>query len=587
MKIKESIAALVEAARAYIQRGFYVVPIPSGKNHPTVPGWQKMRLGPTEVKKAFATAGGIGLLLKPSNLTDVDSDCPEAVAAGTVLLPPTAMVHGRPGNPSSHHYYCVTPATENKSFADPRPQANGARAVLIEVRGNGQTVAPPSRHWRTGEPITWESEGEPAAIEGEKLHRAAAMVASAALLARYWPNGSRHFTAMALAGMLLRAGWTEKATKNFIEAVAIAAHDDEVASRLQGVVSTDQQLEARRRVTGAPTLADRIGDDIVEKVREWLNLKTENDESSVHHTDLGNSLRLIAEYGKDLRFCHESGKWLVWNGELWATDNSGVVDRFAKDTVRKIYLDAGGATNDSGRESLAKHALKSEGEARLRAMVNLAKTEPEIPVSVAQLDADPWLLNCRNGTLDLRTGKLLSHFRDNLCTKHVPIAFDREAKCPTWIQFLRRVMAGNKSLIQFLQRTVGYALTGSTSEQVLFFLYGTGANGKSTFVETYRKLLGDYAQAADFDTFVAQKNDGPRNDIARLKGARFVAAVEAAQGRQLARTLSNRLQAATRSRRGFCITSISNICRSSSSSWWRITSLVFKGLTKLSGDVSV
>ena len=156
------------------------------------------------------------------------------------------------------------------------------------------------------------------------------------------------------------------------------------------------------------------------------------------------------------------------------------------------------------------------------------------PVTPSELDADLWLLNCRNGTVDLRTGKLLPHHPENLCTKQVPVVFDQQAKCPTWLAFLLRVMADNRALVQFLQRAIGYSLTGSTVEQVLFFFYGTGANGKSTFIETCRKLLGDYAQQADFDTFVTKKNDGPRNDLARLMGARFVAAVEAAQGRQLA-----------------------------------------------------
>ena len=532
MSPKEFAVSIIKAARAYIQRGICVVPIPHGKNHPTVQGWQKMRLRMEDVKKAFSNAAGIGLLLKPSKLTDVDLDCPEAVATSKTLLPPTDMVHGRRGNPSSHRYYRVSPAPQNKSYTDPRP--SGARAVLIELRANGQTVAPPSRHLRTGETIRWEAQGEPAAVDGDKLHRAVAEVASAALIARYWPDGSRHFATLALAGMLLRAGWTGKATTQFVLAVANAAHDEEAQSRLQDVVSTDQRLGEQKQVTGTPTLAELIGNDIVEKVCEWLELKRENDESSPHQTDLGNARRLVVGHGKNLRFCHESGKWLVWNGEIWATDNSGIVDRLAKETVRTIYLEAGGAANERDRGNLAKHALKSEAEARLRAMVNLAKTEPNISVTQAELDAGLWLLNCRNGTVDLRTGKLLPHNPDNLCTKQVPVAFDQRAKCPTWLAFLLRVMADNRGLVQFLQRAIGYSLTGATREQVLLFLYGTGANGKSTFIETCRKLLGDYAQQADFDTFVTKKNEGPRNDLARLVGARFVAAVEAAQGRQLA-----------------------------------------------------
>ena len=531
MKTSEFLTAVLEAAREYTRQGFFVVPIPRDQNHPTIRRWQKMRLRLKDVKKSFSGAWGVGLLLKPSKLTDIDLDCPEAVAAAKVLLPRTGMVHGRRGNPSSHYFYLVTPAPKNKSFFDPRQRPSGERAVLVEIRANGQTVAPPSLHSKTGESIRWESQDEPADVEGDNLYRAAAKVASAALVAHYWPENSRHFAAMALAGMLARAGWSEKATKKFVLAVVTAAHDEEVKSRLQDVASTYRRLGEGQQVTGTPTLADLIGVDIVEKVREWLELKRE---SSPHHTDLGNARRLVAAYGKNLRFCHEAGKWLAWNGEIWATDNSGIIDRLAKDTVRTIYLEAGGNANSADRGSLAKHALRSEAEARLRAMIDLAKTEPGVPVNASQLDADQWLLNCRNGTLDLRTGELLPHHPESLCTKEVPVVFDRYAKCPTWLAFLLRVMADNRGLVQFLQRTLGYALTGSTREQVLFFLYGTGANGKSTFIETCRKLLGNYAQQADFDTFVIKKSDGPRNDLARLVGTRFVAAVEAAQGRQLA-----------------------------------------------------
>lgn len=514
MNTKESVPSITEAARAYIQRGIYVVPIPNGKNHPAIKGWQKLQLRTKDVKQAFSGANGIGLLLKPSKITDVDVDCPEALAAAKVLLPPTAMIQGRRGNPSSHHYYRVSPTPENKSYIDPRQRPGGERAVLIELRANGQTVAPPSHHLRTGELIKWESHGEPAVIDGTELHGAVAQAASAALLARYWPDGSRHFAAMALAGMLLGAGWTEKSAKEFILAVANAAHDEEIESRLQDVVSTQQRLNGQQKVTGTPTLAELIGEDIVEKVCEWLGLKRDNQESLQHYTDLGNARRLVAQYGEKLRFCHESGKWLVWNGEFWATDNSGTVDRLAKDTVRNIYVEAGSA-GDSDRASLAKHAVKSEAEARLRAMVNLAKTEPEMPVRAAELDSDPWLLNCRNGIVNLQTGHLLNHHAAMLCTKQVPIAYDQHSKCPMWIAFLHKVMADNRSLVQFLQRAIGYALTGSTREQVLFFLYGTGANGKSTFIETCRQLLGDYAQQADFDTFVTKKVTVP---VTTLRG---------------------------------------------------------------------
>ena len=223
---------------------------------------------------------------------------------------------------------------------------------------------------------------------------------------------------------------------------------------------------------------------------------------------------------------------------MWTPDKNGQIVRFAKDTVRNIYSEAAQLPEGNPRTTLVKHALQSEDAKRIHAMVQLAQSETGISVTPDQLDANPWLLNCSNGSVDLRTGKPLPHARENLCTKQVPVNFDSKAKCLTWKAFLHRIMGGNESLVRFLQRAIGYSLTGQITEQVLFLFYGTGANGKSTFVETMRALLGDYAQQADFETFLIGKNEGgPRNDIARLKGARFVSAVESGQSRQMAETV--------------------------------------------------
>ena len=123
-------------------------------------------------------------------------------------------------------------------------------------------------------------------------------------------------------------------------------------------------------------------------------------------------------------------------------------------------------------------------------MIKLAQSEPDISIVPDSLDTDPWLLNVLNGTLDLRTGKLRAHERDDLITKQTPVEYDSQAQSPQWESFLYQIMAGNKALMGYVQRAVGYALTGSTREQVLFMLYGTGANGKSTFLEMIQTLLG-------------------------------------------------------------------------------------------------
>lgn len=255
--------------------------------------------------------------------------------------------------------------------------------------------------------------------------------------------------------------------------------------------------------------------------------------SDWHLTDMGNAKRLVAHHGQDLRYCYLWEKWLVWGGICWQQDVSGAVERRAKQTSIAIYQEAATASEDDQRKNTAKHAMRSENASRIEAMIKLSRSESGIPIQPDDLDADPWLLNVQNGTLDLRTGTIRSHRRQDLITKLAPVEYSPSAPCPQWEAFLQRIMGGQDELIRFLQRALGYALTGSIVEQALFILYGTGANGKSTLLEVIRSLLGDYAQQADFTAFLMHDREGPRNDLAALKGARFVSASEVGRGRHL------------------------------------------------------
>lgn len=254
-------------------------------------------------------------------------------------------------------------------------------------------------------------------------------------------------------------------------------------------------------------------------------------------TDLGNAERLVARHGDDLHFVHAWDTWLVWDGSRWPIDDTGEIERRAKATVRGMYAEAEAISDQGERGALAAHAIRSESEGRIKALIALAESEPTIPVAPAALDADPWLFNCANGTLDLRRGVLLPYDRAHLLTKMAPVTYDPTAGCTTWDTFLRRIMAGDEQKIGYLQRAVGYGLTGLTVEQVLFILYGVGANGKTTFVEAIKALLGPYAASTDPATFLATATDRIRNDLARLAGVRFVPAVEADEGRRFAEAL--------------------------------------------------
>jgi putative DNA primase/helicase len=254
-------------------------------------------------------------------------------------------------------------------------------------------------------------------------------------------------------------------------------------------------------------------------------------------TDLGNAERFVAQHGDDVRYCYQWRKWLVWAGVRWERDETGKVERLAKETVRSIYEEAAAAESEARRKELAKHATRSEAEARIRAMLELAKSE--VPVSPEELDRDPWKLNTLNGTVDLvGSGELMDHKREDLITKVAPVEYDPEASSEVWERCLKTITGGDAALARFLQRAAGYSLTGDVSEEVLFFVHGPAASGKSTFIEALKSALGDYATTADFEAFLARRDvGGARNDIARLAGARLVASIEVDEGKRLAEGL--------------------------------------------------
>jgi putative DNA primase/helicase len=258
-------------------------------------------------------------------------------------------------------------------------------------------------------------------------------------------------------------------------------------------------------------------------------------------TDLGNAERLVRLHGSELRHCEMWGSWLIWDGRRWVKDDNGEVERRAMSTVRAIYKEASQEDNQDKRTAVAKHALASEKKTRITHMIDLAKSKLPIAVRPADFDRDPRLLNVANGTVNLQTGELQPHRKEDLITRLAPVNYDPDALCPLFLEFLRRIMGEDDILISFLQRAVGYSLTGDTSEQCLFLLHGAGANGKSTFIEVIRALLGDYAQQADFSTFLHKDHDPVRNDLAKLRDARFVSAVEVTEGKRLAEVVVKQL----------------------------------------------
>ncbi len=254
-------------------------------------------------------------------------------------------------------------------------------------------------------------------------------------------------------------------------------------------------------------------------------------------TDTGNAERFVNTFGDILRYCYDRNKWLIWNGAYWEWDNGSQVMNLAKDVARNIYAEAAKEDDDKKREQIAKHAHNSESESRRKAMLNLAQSEIGIPVDIQKIDANHWLFNCPNGTIDLRTGILQPHNSNDLLSIINNIEYIPSAKCPLWLNFLNRVLDNKNELIHYVQKAVGYSLTGEIKEQCLFFLYGLGRNGKSTFIGIIRKLMGAYGCQTQTELFMTKERGsgpGPNESLADLQGKRFVVGSEIEDGRRLA-----------------------------------------------------
>ena len=242
-------------------------------------------------------------------------------------------------------------------------------------------------------------------------------------------------------------------------------------------------------------------------------------------TDTGNAAMMAEMYGDILRYDHKRRRWLIWSGHRWEPDRDGHVTRLAQATAQARYAQAQTIGDLKMRLEQAKWAIASESRMRLNATIELAKDTEPIANSGDNWDSNTWLLGASNGVADLRSGQLLEGSPGDGITMTTGIDFDPEAKCPRWEQFLVEVF-GDTEVIDWVQRAVGYTITGETSEQCVFIGHGAGANGKSTFSETLNLVLGDYAFTSPFSTFELQQRSAIPNDLAALEFRRFVSSSE-------------------------------------------------------------
>jgi putative DNA primase/helicase len=259
--------------------------------------------------------------------------------------------------------------------------------------------------------------------------------------------------------------------------------------------------------------------------------------------DTGNAVRMAAMYGDTIRYIPQLNVFAIFNGKYWEYDYSGnKILALSKKVVKSYLVDAVKTDDDKLTATLTKHAKNSLNLHRRQAMIELLKAEPGIEVSIEDFDTDLYYLNCRNGTIDLRTGELKKHDKADMITRYINIEYDPNAFSEQWDGFLDKVFNNNEKLIRYIQTCIGMSATADISNMAIFLPYGLGWNGKSTLLNTICYVLGDdYAAHVDPAVFMADERlAGPNEGIANLYKKRLVCATETKEGQKLATDLLKR-----------------------------------------------
>lgn len=232
-------------------------------------------------------------------------------------------------------------------------------------------------------------------------------------------------------------------------------------------------------------------------------------------TELGNAERFVAQYGDKIRYCIDNEEWYIYDGKRWEKDEKDRIFLIAEDTIRRLFESADAVDDEEVAEAVRKHARASESLNKLKATMELSSTQDGMPIRSSEFDSQEYLLNLNNGTLDLRTKTLRPHDPKDLISRLIPLDYDPNLKSEPWERTLSLVL--KPEAIGFIQRVLGYCLTGSAKEQKMFIFYGTGANGKTTILRSITNIMDEYASQSSIDTFLEKKNDGILNDLCDFK----------------------------------------------------------------------
>jgi putative DNA primase/helicase len=517
----------IQLAQQYDNAGYRLIQVHPRSKRPVKSEWPNSTISRDDINATFSSDSNIGVVLgaASSGLIDVDLDCAEAVQLAPYFLPATGAKFGRASAPASHWLYRCETNERHVGFKD--------GGSLLEIRGDGhQTIFPGSVH-ESGEAIRFDEDGEAAPVDWSTLKRAASELAAGVLIARHWKNGSRHALSLAIAGAFAHAGVTEENTCALIERICAALDDPEIQSRIQNVRTTFERFENDKNVTGRKALSDIIGKG-AEKVLAWygagplLNASDNAGAIERYRADAEVAKAFAELMEGQLIYCDESDKWYSRKGQLFVELSKTGVQGKAMSALQKLAKSIFASSKDERDRKVAR-GLKSRG--RINSTVELSRSL--MSVRRSEIDSHRTILGTADHKIFDLARQVIDPDSDAIVTRRIGTTFDPKAKCKLWTKFLSRVFNKNEDVIAFVQRAVGYTLTGSTQEQCLFALTGTGANGKSTFLSTIQKLMSDYASTTPMQTLVVNRSESS-NDLARLENVRFVAASEAEAGQRLA-----------------------------------------------------
>ena len=473
----------------------------------------------------------------------MDLDCRETKSLADIILPLPIAAFDRGTSDSGHYIYKAATTGPRKSFTA------SDKSTLVELRGDGsQTMIPPSIH-PNGVRLDFTFFNEAALpVAYDELLAAVHLLAACSELAQNWQEGLRHELALSFTGLARKHGLESDLIMQIVRRICQITNDPEVEDRLNAVQTTfDRPLETLIGFSGlsanlgeanAKRLADLLGaySGMVNQITDLtttqhqidsiVNFGQFSDKANVTEAKMGSA---FAEWLTDKAvYVFEKKQWMIWNGSYWEADQCSLMTHLAYDFVRETEA----ALVDIGKYSDLSKLSQFESINKLENITKFATTDRS--VSNSEFDTDPFLLAASDMWIDLISGKAVAPNPAKFVSKALSVHYDQAADCPNFLKFLYDIFERDQELIGFVQRAIGYSLTGSTSEQCLFIMIGDGANGKSTFINVINKLLGLYGSTAASQTLIANGGNSIGDDLVDLIGARLITVSETEEGQSLA-----------------------------------------------------